>query len=221
MCFSAETSFTAGVILVGAGLVLIKKFVGHKEIFLALIPLFFGIQQLSEGVLWESLEHGQYPSGYGLTAQYIFIFFAYMFWPVFIPFAFGVVEGKLWRKTLMISLMLIGLLFFLNIGFYFLTTDNIRAKILEHSISYSYITTWPYRILYAVITLAPFYLTSIKKVWILGIANTIGYIIADVSYNYAFASVWCFLAAIITIGLFILLEKKSIKTIEQERKSDS
>jgi hypothetical protein len=43
--------------------------------------------------------------------------------------------------------------------------------------------------------------------WILGIANTIVFVIADISYNYAFTSVWCGASAILTIGLFILLEE--------------
>jgi hypothetical protein len=182
MCFSAETSFAAAAILTVAGVVLVKKFYKSKVIFLALIPLFFGIQQFAEGILWEALKHGEYPSTSSLTAQYIFLFFADMFWPVWIPLAFGLVEKVLWRKVVMWILMISGLCFFFSIGYNFIIYGNVKAKILEHSIDYG-ISPLPYRILYGVITMTPFFISSIPKMWILGIANTIAFIIADISYK--------------------------------------
>jgi hypothetical protein len=211
MCFSAETSFAAGAILAVAGVVLVKKFYNSKTIFLALIPLFFGIQQFAEGIVWEALKYGTYPNAYNLTAQYIFLFFADMFWPVWIPLAFGLVEKVLWRQIMMGALMLIGLLFFFNIGHSFIVYGDVKARILENSIDYG-VNPLPYRILYGVITMTPFFLSSIPKMWILGIANTIAFIVADISYNYAFTSVWCGACAIITIGLFILLEEEPAKS---------
>lgn len=210
MCFSAETSFAAGVILTVAGVVLLKKFYNRKEIFLALIPFFFGIQQLAEGAVWVALKNGTYPNAYSLIPQYIFLFFAYMFWPVWIPLSFGLVEKVLWRQIVMRVLTLMGLLFFFNIGYNFIVYGDVKAKIIKHSIDYG-VAPLPYRLLYGVITLTPFFLSSIPRVWILGTANVIAFVVADISYNYAFTSVWCGAVAIITIGLFIILKKESAK----------
>ena len=57
MCFSATASFTAGAALTAVGGLTVHKSHGQIELPLALVPLLFGIQQLTEGVLWLSLGH--------------------------------------------------------------------------------------------------------------------------------------------------------------------
>lgn len=57
MCFSATASFTAGTALSAVGGLTLRKSRGKAELPLALVPLMFGIQQLSEGVLWVSLRN--------------------------------------------------------------------------------------------------------------------------------------------------------------------
>ncbi len=52
MCFSATASFTAGAALTAVGGFTVHKSQGKIELPLALVPLLFGIQQLTEGVLW-------------------------------------------------------------------------------------------------------------------------------------------------------------------------
>jgi len=206
MCFSADVSFTAGVILTVAGIVLVGKFYKKKELFLALIPLFFGIQQFVEGVLWISLRNNSYPQTYSLIAQYIFLFFAEMFWPIWVPFAFRAAEKVLWRRNVILGLMIIGFCFSYYIGYHFIVSASVRVKIVEHSLNYG-VSPSPYRILYAVITLTPFFLSSIPKMWILAIANTLAFIVASIFYSYAFVSIWCAFAAILAIGFFVVLKK--------------
>ena len=52
MCFSATASFTAGTALIAVGGVSLRRSRGKAELPLALVPLLFGVQQLSEGLLW-------------------------------------------------------------------------------------------------------------------------------------------------------------------------
>ena len=52
MCFSATASFTAGLFLAGIAVVTLKSVRQTHELPIAAIPLLFGIQQLSEGVIW-------------------------------------------------------------------------------------------------------------------------------------------------------------------------
>ena len=62
MCFSATASFTAGTALTAVGGLTVRKSRGKAELPLALVPLLFGIQQLTEGVLWLSLRHDLAPA---------------------------------------------------------------------------------------------------------------------------------------------------------------
>lgn len=210
MCFSAESSFTSGTILSIAGIVLLTKFKGSKAIFVALIPLFFGIQQFAEGFLWQAFEQHRYPDTGSKLAQGVYLFFAYMFWPVWMPFAFGIVEKVKWRKIAMFTLMFLGLGYFFELAY--TLTGGVVAQVVNHSIDYG-LDPIAFRLLYAVIALGPFLLSSLPKMWILGIINVLAFILADISYNYAFTSVWCFATAIITIGLFIILKVEPVEKV--------
>ncbi len=52
MCFSAPASFISGTALSVIGVAALKRTESKSEIPFALIPLLFGIQQLTEGVIW-------------------------------------------------------------------------------------------------------------------------------------------------------------------------
>ena len=57
MCFSASASFIAGTSLSALGVVSLRRTELKTEQPLAMIPLLFGLQQLSEGVVWLTFSH--------------------------------------------------------------------------------------------------------------------------------------------------------------------
>ena len=62
MCFSATASFISGATLCVIGVATLKQTKAPAEVPIALIPLLFGIQQLTEGVIWLSFSQNiQYP----------------------------------------------------------------------------------------------------------------------------------------------------------------
>ena len=63
MCFSAAASFTAGAALSVVGVITVRRSRGAVELPLALVPLLFGIQQITEGVLWGESEPRPSPPG--------------------------------------------------------------------------------------------------------------------------------------------------------------
>ena len=54
MCFSATASFVAGSTLAAIGATTIRMTSRRAEIPFAMIPLLFGVQQLTEGMIWLS-----------------------------------------------------------------------------------------------------------------------------------------------------------------------
>lgn len=204
MCYSAEASFVAAVALIVTGIVLVVRCYNSKKLFLALIPIFFGIQQFAEGIVWVGLMSGSYSFG----AQYLYLFFAEMFWPVWIPLAFAIVEKVPWRRILMGVLGVIGLGFFFKIGYNFLVYGGVKALVCGHSINYGKAPPF-FQAVYALIVMAPFFLSTIRKMWVLGIANALAFVIATLLYNYAFISVWCAFAAVLAIGLLFLLKDRT------------
>ena len=60
MCFSAEVSYAAAGILLPTGAVAINRAFQKDRQYLAIaaLPLFFGLQQLFEGLVWTSATQG-------------------------------------------------------------------------------------------------------------------------------------------------------------------
>ena len=64
-------------------------------------------------------------------------------------------------------------------------------------------------LLYIIATIVPFFITRNKTVWLLGGLIAISYVVSYVAYFEAFASVWCFFAALISILVYGLVRDKS------------
>ncbi len=112
MCFSAVASFTSGAILVTAGAFTLSHVRSRASLPFAMIPLLFGIQQGIEGVVW--LTFGSEPLH--TISTYMFMLFAYVFWPVYVPLTIWLIEKQRVRKKLLAGVAMIGL----AIGLYLL-----------------------------------------------------------------------------------------------------
>ena len=86
MCFSVEASFGASLFLLGIGLLSFKNLKSKNLWPLALVPLLFAAQQFLEGFVWLS-KADIITDNIGIMAKYGFIFFAFIVWPFWIPFA--------------------------------------------------------------------------------------------------------------------------------------
>jgi Family of unknown function (DUF6629) len=87
MCFSAEAGFTAAAILLTAGAIGIQRAyrTDRRYLPLAALPIFFGFQQLFEGLVWT----GNALSSDAMVQRYslAYMFFSWLAWPVWIPFS--------------------------------------------------------------------------------------------------------------------------------------
>jgi hypothetical protein len=97
MCFSASASFGAGALLVVIGVASLKKTHHHSQYLFAGIPLIFGIQQIAEGVLWLTLRNED-ALNLQIISTYVFLFFAQIVWPVWVPTAILLLEHKMNRS---------------------------------------------------------------------------------------------------------------------------
>lgn len=133
MCFSATASFTAAVTLTAVGAVTVRRSEGWRELPLALIPLLFGVQQLSEGVLWLTLRGMDMPTLQSWATN-VYSFFSHVFWPVFVPLAILLVEPSLRRRRILRGFLAAGTLVGLYLLF-FLFKEPITASVQQNRIS--------------------------------------------------------------------------------------
>lgn len=211
MCFSAEASFTAAAALSvtgAASLYLVRK---HPSLFLiALIPLLFGVQQASEGLVWLQLEH------VSEIGKYLFLIFAYLIWPVWIPLALWTAEKIDWRKNLIGLCLIFGICWSLY-HIYTLGFMTPSVEIVKNSIHYSTSYHSPrvkqvLTLAYMTILIAPCFLSSIPNIWFFGLFAIFSAGVTNHFYHNSFASVWCFFAALASLLLYFILKRHLQKT---------
>jgi hypothetical protein len=211
MCFSATASFTAGILLTGIGVAAIKKTHHKSQLLFASIPLLFGVQQISEGVLWHTLPNPEYEL-MQKTFTYIYVLFAQTVWPIWVPIAILLLEKEATRKNIQRLFVLCGLVAGVYLG-YCLFTFNVEAKIIGRHIDY--IQDYPENtavfsiVLYGLATIVPPFFSHIKQMWMLGVTIVISYVVTYIFFNQYVLSVWCFFSSIISLSIYAIMIKIS------------
>ena len=208
MCFSANASFSAGIVLTVIGTMTIKKTNQKNQLLFACIPFIFGIQQLSEGVLWVSLSKPAF-SIVQHSATVTFLFFAQVVWPLLVPISIFVLEKK--EKRIIAQKVLIGVggivCCYLS---YCLLTMKVSAKIQEQHILYLQNYPTKFRngsiVFYAIATIIPPFFSSIRGMWLLGATILLSYIISAIFYEHYILSVWCFFSSIISLAVYFVVK---------------
>ncbi len=207
MCFSATASFTAGVVLTGIGVATIKKTHHRSQFLFASIPLIFGVQQLSEGILWVTLPNPEYANIQKIVT-YIYLFFAQTVWPIWVPIAILLLEKEATRKNIQRFFVLSGLVSGVYLA-YCLFSFNVEAKIIGRHIDY--LQDYPENtrifsiVLYGLATIVPSFFSHIKRMWMLGVTILISYIITYIFFNQYVLSVWCFFSSIISLSIYAII----------------
>lgn len=209
MCFSANTSYGSAAILIAVGTV---TTIGNREksrVMISLVPFLFGVQQLAEGIIWQTM--GQNTSW--LPRQYAiltFLGFALVVWPSYIPWSIYHVETNLKRRNLLQILGGIGLFVSLLAGWILLRSD-LTAYSVGHSLAYRIANMprhpkWPSNLeffLYVVPILLPFFISTLGEIKKAGYLIFAAMVITQIVNQEASASVWCFFAALISLYIAV------------------
>jgi len=216
MCFSAEASFGASAIILGIGIVAIKKSTNLPQKILSCIPLVFSVQQFAEGILWLSLSHPSL-SKWNKIATYSFLVFAQVVWPILIPLSVMLLEKERKNKKILSAFLIFGIILS-SVLSYCLLFYKAEASISCNHIRYDlyYPIHLKYSgIFYFIPTVIPPLISSVKRFRLFGIVIVLSYIISKIFYQYYLISVWCYFAAIISIIILFIIIKlnQEAKTI--------
>jgi hypothetical protein len=212
MCFSASASFGAGIVLSAIGIASIKKAQTSSQMAFACIPLIFSVQQITEGYLWLSLSSSAYSAIQPVTT-YIFLFFAQVLWPVWVPVSILMIEKDDQRKKILKLFVATGTIVSAYLT-YCLLSYHVEAKILGQHISYQqdYPSSLGYLsgTLYIIATVASPFFSTFKRMPVLASSILVSYIITEIFYEDYIVSVWCFFAAIISVLVLAILHENKI-----------
>jgi hypothetical protein len=144
---------------------------------------------------------------------------AQILWPVVIPFAVLLLEEERKRRRKLRILLVIGISLSLYYAF-FLFFFNVTSEILSCHILYGTQSpkslSFPTFIVYLAVTIAPFFISSIKRMPLLGILMFLSCVATAIFYKLYLTSVWCFFAAIISMVIYWIL-RGSARVREGER----
>jgi len=206
MCFSAGASFGVSAALSIIGVVAITKARTIPQKLFAGIPFIFSVQQATEGILWLSFNNNNFQGQSVFT--YVYLFFALMFWPVWIPLTIRLLEKDETRKKILTLLVIIGAIvsaWFAGVVFIY----SAQAVTTHHHIQYklNFLSAIRdligiFNVLYFIATIVSTFISSDKRIKWLGIVCTIAYLFSFYFYGEFVISVWCYFAAALS---FIVL----------------
>ena len=228
MCFSATASFVTAGLLVPAGAYATTVALRHDRRYLPLasFPLLFGVQQFVEGGLWLAL--GGSTTIAVETAALGFLAFAYCLWPFYVPLAARSVETRADRRRLFTVLAVLG--FALGVSLYLpllLHREWISVSLAKGSILYGPVLIYDgivprsvIRALYALIVSVPLLFSSVDSVRLFGMLILFSVVGSAIAYAYAFVSIWCFFAALLSLVVIAIVRRAARAATGDEADGD-
>ncbi len=220
MCFSPEVSFTAAIVLAASGAVAIKKTTSRKQIFFASIPFIFATQQFAEGFLWLSYTHESFEKFRQLSTL-VFLVFAQVIWPSWVPFSILMVEKNPKRKLMLKVCLLIGIVLSTYVSyclFVFPVTAYPESHHLKYELGFPLAHSLIAAFFYFIPTVLSCIVSSAKRMTTLGCIIFGSYILARISFSEHSLSIWCFFSAIISITvIYVVMLMKPSSTGHTER----
>ncbi|HLB93641.1 MAG TPA: DUF6629 family protein [Candidatus Babeliales bacterium] len=210
MCFSAEASFTASIALVAISWASYQRINKPKQLLLLGVPLGFALQQFLEGLVWLVFKYNFNPI-ISKLAIYGFLFFAYIFWPVYIPLVLTKLERITKNRKILTGLAVLGSLVSASLVI-MLSVGGATAEIANCHIIYQLGVNWldfnlalSAVLLYVLATVGAMLSSSLRGMRILGIATLGAFIAAQYFYYAAAVSVWCFCAAVLSLLIYWII----------------
>lgn len=202
MCFSATASFAAWGLLAVVGVATLGHVRQPRALLFATVPLLFAVHQFTEGFVWLGLNGSIGPVALG-HVTFLFMLYAQGILPLLMPLAVLLMEPAGWRRKAIVALTIVGALVCAWMVYGLIAFES-RSAIEHLSIAYRNPATGNLvvSLLYILATCGAFVLSTHRVVSLFGVLNVIGLTIAKLLKEYAFASVWCFYAAILSVVIY-------------------
>ena len=218
MCFSPLASFIGGAVISSIGIATIRKVHKPSQVLFAAIPLFFGFQQVAEGLLWLALKKTGLDDLEKVSSN-IFLIMADVIWPVMIPLSVLFLENSSRKRKILFVFLSIGVVLSLYYSWCLLTFDvtpRIKGFHIQYDTGFPRSLAMVAFLFYLTATIPPLFISSTRRMYLFGILATISCFVTGIFYTQYLTSVWCFFAALISVVIYwILTDAKSLFDLEK------
>lgn len=203
MCFSATASFVGAGVIGAAGVATLTLVRDKRQLPFAALPLLFALHQALEGVTWLELEGSADAMlrGWGV---HMWVMFAWALLPIYVPWAVWLMErDEKRRKLLVVPLVVGGVL--AAYMFYLAIQPEIGVEVLSHNLDYELGVPFSAALLavpYVFATCFAPMMSTYRWVFALGLGNLIAMSIAAIIKAADYSSIWCTLAAFLSLIVF-------------------
>jgi hypothetical protein len=207
MCFSATADFTGSVVLGAVGVATFTEVRRPKEVLLAAMPCLFALHEFIEGFVWLGLD-GRLSQQVAHNAGSAYVLYAQGILPFLLPFSIYLIEPTSRQRRRMLAFVILGgvLALYLLWG---LIAYPLAISEQFHSILYVNVitNTTLVAVLYVVATCGALFFSGFRDLRMLGWANLIGLLVVMEVKRYAFTSVWCAYAAVVSVIIYFFFRR--------------
>jgi hypothetical protein len=199
MCFSAAANFVGSGVLATVGVATLTKVKHRRELLFASLPALFAIHQFIEGFVWLGLDGMLSPKvTHNMGAA--FMLYAQGLLPFLLPLSVLLFEPNGKSRQRMVPFLVLGSLTTLFI-LWALTAYPTEVFVKGNSIVYINQATnnITVAIFYVIATCGSLLFSKVKDMVIFGMAN-LAILLAVMAFKrYAFTSLWCAYAAVVSV----------------------
>jgi hypothetical protein len=199
MCFSAAANFVGSGILATVGIATLTRVKHRRELLFASLPALFAIHQFIEGFVWLGLDGMMSPKvTHNMGAA--FMLYAQGLLPFLLPLSVLLFEPNGKSRQRMVPFLVLGSLTTLFI-LWALTAYPTEVFVRGNSIVYINQATnnITVAIFYVIATCGSLLFSKVKDMVIFGLANLVILLAVMAFKRYAFTSLWCAYAAVVSV----------------------
>lgn len=202
MCFSANANFIASAGIAAVGIATLRHVSQPRAVLFGTVPLLFALHQFTEGFVWLGVDKDVPPEALG-HMTFLFILYAQGILPFLMPLAVLLMEKRGWRFNATLALTVLGAALCAYVLYALIAFHN-DVVLKNHSLAYRNPGTYTtaVAIIYVIATTGALVFSSHKVVRWFGLLNVIGVVGTLIVRSYAFTSIWCAYAALVSIVLY-------------------
>ncbi|MEO8809528.1 MAG: DUF6629 family protein [Rhodanobacter sp.] len=208
MCFSATASFASSAVIGVIGVATLARSKHRREWLFASIPLLFALHQFAEGAVWLGLT-GNSPLGPVAPWGFGYMLYAQGLLTLLIPLSVWLIEPERKRRWMIWPFLLLGAALTVYM-LWALVNYHTDIYIDQHSVVYRNPASshlW-IAVLYVIATCGALFFSGYRYIIALGAVNLAGVLLTIWFKQYAFTSVWCAYAAVVSVLVYFHFSRR-------------